>query len=371
MGVTRFLGALVGLLCLATRPARAEDAPSADALLASSRVLRDEQAKVVSALLARPDGRSRAWGAYLAAEHRIEEASPRLAELLGTMGGGKDRTEAPALLAVLDALVRLRADVGAKTLLPIVESRSTLYAPAAIALVIRGPEQAACLDAFRAFDAEDRSDEASWLALGNTLAGRGTAGFVRELLSRLTLRLEVSVVASSVGGGSGGSMSGFGDGRLDVPEGYPPLFLYSLTLRPAEGDVLLAPGRRPVHLHRRQLRVGFGSSTRLTQERDLERLGWIADAAGTRSEDLPVKASSPVVIEWTDAAAFLAGVAAARDAIARGHADLVRKLVAAGLLGAGEAAGLRPRIEVEVEDEREDKSVPLPPIPEAGTTGAK
>jgi hypothetical protein len=127
--------------------------------------------------------------------------------------------------------------------------------------------------------------------------------------------------------------------------------------------VLLAPGRKPVHLRRRRMTGGFGSVRSTHPGRADDRLGWIADLLGTEPERLSVRTRAGVTVRWSDADAYLAEVGTARQAVLDGWWSLVRRLVDAGHLPEGDGRLRVPRLETSVRDDRTDRSLPLPPLP--------
>ncbi|MCU0724200.1 MAG: hypothetical protein MUE73_00175 [Planctomycetes bacterium] len=368
------------LLMAALSAARLSDGECAD-LIAPSAALRQ---------LASPEPREVAWGARFAGETGLREAVPGLLAVLRREAGAElDRESLFLRATVLDALIRLGAEVPAADLLP--HAKDLLVPAVVIALSRRPADHRPELS--RLFDELETGDPDAWLAAGNLLFALRAPEFAARLLGRLRMDLRVRVFSDDKPClEPGGSVTGCS--YADVPEGWPPLAVYKLggpppsdwpaSLPPLLPRFLVADGIRPIFARRvGGERVWFccaGDGT----DRDECRAEWLAELLrGARAKpgkddvrrrrwwrlrplDLPLDLGPParivVDVRWTGRQPFLRQVRAEEEALRATFRDGVRHLAAAGVLTREEGRALRPEVRVTVDDRRTDRRAPLPPL---------
>jgi hypothetical protein len=302
-----------------------------------------------------------AWGAYLAGERCDGAAIPALRRLLAARLADESRHDRVVRRTVLDALIRLEADVPWEELEVLPRSHGTEV----LVLLARRPRanRAALLELF------DRPlSQRQWLAVGNLLAAQRAPGFAARLLERLETVLRITVVEPeqcSVGGGSRRILGGSGDAVLRVEEGWPPVARYFLLERCRPGARPLAPGRRPIWVIRVEAKQGprgFGDQHR-RYDRHVLRLEYLAQLLGREPDRAGLERETSTRIVWEDPRDFVREALTARGDIVARHRRVVRELLNGGLLTAEEASALEPRIVLRVEDRRELKVPALPSLP--------
>ena len=178
---------------------------------------------------------------------------------------------------MLDGLVRIGARrVELKELKP--HLRGITYCPALVLIAQQPKRHSGAL--LELYERHETGSRLTWQACGNLLVEHAEREFAPLVLAKLEVELRITVRDSDsfTGGGSGGWGGGIGDGRLDVPKGYPPTAMYSLSDRGRAGEIVLAPGVRPIYYLRkvrRGTRIGFGSSSR-ELDRTPIRFEWLA-----------------------------------------------------------------------------------------------
>jgi len=306
-----------------------------------------------------------AWGAYLAGRNDVADAIPRLVDLIRTVPGPKEKERCLVVRAAFDALIRLKASVPPKLLEPHLTSRFQVQALILLASQQRvDPEL--LLRLYDRYATEMMGT--TGIAFGNLLARERVPGFAPRLLRHVEMKLVVTVVDEGWSGSGGGRRIGgrSGDGRLDVPEGFPPTVFYHLTDRERPGAVMLADGPRPVRWYRIERtgrKLGFGSSSSAVDRKELIR-EWLARLIGVEVKDLGIPEHSSRSLRFADAEACAADIAAFRDKLLSRYWKLVAALVEKNLLSLAEARALRPSVALTVKDERKDKTTKLPAIPE-------
>jgi hypothetical protein len=264
----------------------------------------------------------------------------------------------------LDALIRLDATVPSETLIPHLRTKAAWLA---LILIAREPakNRGILTDLFDRWAKDQEHLPIGAVAVGNLLAQVRAPGFAARLMARTPTRLVLRVMDPGHGG-SGGRRSlriGFGDGRADVPEGFPPHVIYRLV--EGHGGTLLADGPHPVSWVRQEMegrRVGFGGRTPRFER--IECLnGWLAAMLGTRPEPVEIPATRSITIRFETPEAYVDEALAARDRILGRYWSVARDLVARKLLTLEEARGLTFGVEVEIVDERTDRSDALPALP--------
>jgi len=321
----------------------------------------------VSAQLRSEDLATIAWGGWVAGERHLTETEDLLRGTLRRLAERPFDERKFAVLAVLDGLVRIGAtSVTFDELEP--HLKGITHDPALI-LVARQP----LLHARELLDLYERHGDGNrlvWQMCGNLLVERAPRAFAPAVLAELGVELKITVMDSDVfgGGGRGVSSGGaFGDGRLDVPEGYPPTVMYTISDRGDVGDVVLAPGERPIYYKRkvrRETRFGFGSSRR-TIERMPIRFEWVATMLGTSTGALGLEPKMRGGID-VRREEYLPSAIAARQRVLTQFDELVSQLREKGLLSPEEADVAQLEVVLSVQDVREDSSVALPEIPPVG-----
>lgn len=306
----------------------------------------------------------RAWGAYIAGHHGLEDAIPELRGLLHSMAGKEDekphrkvaRLEHYLCYAALDALIRLEARVPSHELL----SLPGRFKTHAFLLLAGEPEenQGALLDLIRS----SPTARECWTAVCNLLVPLKTPGITAFLLENLYLKVDLAVLdPGKFGGGAGGGVVS-GDAWFSVPEEFPPITLYDLEERWRAGCILVADGDHPIYCRRRIVEPGksAGSGSQGGRRKNNKyRMEFLARLAGVDVEELDFKPHRSERIEWTDAAAFKIDVSAIRTIAGKDFESFAAFFQSLGLLSPEEMDALKPSIEFDVHDLREDKSEEL------------
>jgi len=310
----------------------------------------------------------RAWGAYLAGRDGVADAVPLLTEMIRTVPEYKDKTGRLVVRAAFDALIRLKLPVRAEVLKP---HLSGYFGTPALILLTRSPEALpeALLPLFGRYGSGMMGGHG--IAVGNLLCKEKVPGFAARLLRGLKLDLNVSIVDQGFGGRGGSHSLGVsaGDGRLNVPEGFPPVAIYLLTDRERPDSVLLADGPRPIRwyrIERKGPRVGFGSVGSRVDFKELAR-EWLAVLSGIPVKEQGIPETSSTSLVWSDGKTYLKHVTARRDAILARYWKLVAALMTKEVLALDEALALKPKVTVTVHDSRkkpggiEFPELPAPP----------
>lgn len=308
----------------------------------------DIEQRVVAGLLASPDPGQQAWGAQLAGNYGQAKFVPDLRKLL--VG-----THPDVQLQALDALIRLNAEVPSDELLLIWPTHRT---PVLILLARAAQEN---LEVLRSLTKEEL-DPKEWVAVYNLLVSNKAPGIAAELVGALKVRVTVTVrdsaeVGPGYGAGEGGSIASCGG--IGFRPGFPPLHLYVLADRAQPGDVVLAPGRHPIHYRRQQT----GSSSYSSIDRNAYRYDYLADLLMTQPEYLPLRREVSRAVDWKGADEYLAELQAARQQVEADFQSLVRKLKERDLVTSRETDGLKPKVDFEIFDGRANQQPPLPAAP--------
>lgn len=320
----------------------------------------------VLAKLQSPEVRDRAWGAYLAGKEHVKAAIPFLVDRLREPAGAETDEGRHCLRNVFDALIRLDARVPREALAPWL-SGGFRY-PALILASRETPAFAEALESIFATQSGDRI----WpfhVAIGNLLAASPPRGFALEVLKRIPLRLHVVVhdPGAPAGVGIGGrSSASFGDGRVRIPEGFPPWVAYDLTFEgEKEGATLLADGDVPVYSVRTERAEpgGYGSGNRSESARDCA-LGWMKKLLRAGADAAVIDPDRTLEVAWAGPDDYVRRVAAARDALLGDGYALLAECVKRGLVTAAKARALTLSVAVDRNDSRAERT-PLPDLPES------
>jgi hypothetical protein len=326
----------------------------------------DELSTRVDDLLASSEARDIAWGAYLSGKLDLTGRAPVLATALALASEDESTESEYVRIALLDALIRLKADVEPELLLKLF--KQGYRAETIILLVYAMPRsQAVLLDL-----ADGWLDGTEWTAACNMLADAKTPGFAALLLRHVHVSVTVTVQdESTLGRGHGiGCGGGIRHGSLYPlvkPEGFPPLFYYSLSRYPHGGSTVIAPGREAVYMASQSYPAPdprTAATKAYSQGPSGDLLAYIAEMLNTSPEALELKDYVSRTVMWTDPATYVSDVNEIRSEIVRAHAALRKELVDASLMTKVEARAIAPNIEITVEDERGNRKPRLPRLPD-------
>ena len=209
-----------------------------------------EMANRAKQLLESTQLKDKAWGARLAASLRLPGFEKTLiAELYACQKSRDAATDGPEyayIQSLFDSLIELEAEVPADAIAPY---RSRWKAEAII-LLARGRQTTSTLLEMH----REKLAAAEWIAITNLLLQRRSA----QLLERMLERTPVyhSFFIREPGNqdyfyGPGPSHWDQGEGtRRNLPSGFPPISLYTLTLNADSGNSLIAAGPRNVYFRR-------------------------------------------------------------------------------------------------------------------------
>jgi hypothetical protein len=318
----------------------------------------------IHAWLSSGDSRLIAWGAYFAAQNGGSDTSGQLLHLLESWNGSGAAKHVPgeigagAMTEVLDALILLQSEVT-----PIQSASIAEYFPVQAAIF-----------ASRLPIVEARPLELSWYGdgAGNNgprldrvaammLSKAPPPGFAADIVAKSKERLRVSVVDG--GGAGGGYGGGCGCGLISGDSaGWPPIYVYRLEEnRPGSTDpVLIEAGGDRVTYHRVVEPGGGGCAAGIGPLDDRARHNLLAEMVGFTKETMPWKEQESASIQWSGGESFLRDL---QDLVAGEEAKLhetVETLFEKGLLTANEVNSLRPKLLVQVNDDRMNKDAALP-----------
>ncbi len=269
--------------------------------------------------------------------------------------------------AMLDALIQLHSPLEASTLTSIARQFPT---EATILMLQDAPRNQSPLASVR----EGPVTHDVWVAASNALARLRAHGFTAALLRELSLVNSVFVLdpGKPARGSPGAGM--IGTSSTQVPPGFPPIALYSLTAKWAAGEELVSDGPIPIYLERTAIDASrpliWSSDTRCYRYPEdcyprncpgcqLERLEYLASLAHISAAEVGRAIHPVLTIEWSTRSQVDAAVSQAVEEQTAGIQHLVRLLSSVGALENSEL-GIRLRIEVRIEDQRGDQSVSLP-----------
>lgn len=346
------------LLCVASARASGQGSEEPKSATPSFVQLGDANAEAAR-LLKSYENRERAWGAYLIGLYGLKEQTPALVSILedeSLSGGGLE--EAIVRQAALDALIRLDAEVSADVLL-----RVYAYAPDEVLILLaRSPRenQSALLKLFT-----EETSNVRWLAAGNLLAGTRAPGFAARLLAGLKIKASVYVFDTEgehqmLGSGRNGG-GGCGGGDMSHGGEFPPVGYYDLEDHAKRGAVVLAAnGPLAVYYTRGLYHSHCNPSVDWWLERDSARVDYLEELLPGADEMTSFRDSLWQEVVCKDAPQCLKAFAGARDRVKRAYEVMLRRLLNDGLLDGADAAELKPNITLDINDQRERKSFPLP-----------
>ncbi len=317
-------------------------------------------------LLDSDDIAAQAWGAFLAGQYRLTALLPRLVAYLPPPTNEAHVTDAQDCFyrSLVDALIRLDADIPADTLSQLYRR----YPDESIILLPKssGDNQASLLSIF-----QQQMPTLRWRAIGNMLAEARAPGLT-SLLMRQMQEINVSIAVWDDNGGVGcGGSIGSGTSERTVPEGFPPVALYSLTDKPERTVGIVASQPHPIYYQRWVFELGdhfrMGSPGSVWDSdygdgRDHFRFEYLALMLDERLEDVEFDSRPARTIQWQGPTEYLRKVELVCARVLEQYDALVVRLAAYGLLSQYEATGLNARVHLRIHDFREDKGIRLPEI---------
>jgi hypothetical protein len=308
--------------------------------------------------------REKSWGAHLAAACQMPWlAGEIVAELerLHPETLAKLRWDSELYWlgrSMLDALIQLRQPLPSSVLASIAEG---FPVEGTILTLPNAFENRLLLAAVRA-----RPGGGEWVAAGNALARVRAPGFAAALLAEIRLTHSVWVSDNGVapGRGEAGSLAS-GSPTLRVPPGFPPVGVYRLTAQPAPDDELVSDGAVPIYSQRAIIEPGVDRTLAWLPEGYCSRcleIGYLAELAHVSNSDVSLAVEPQTAVKWTDPMRLDAEISRSLAAQQAAVRQLAGSLVSAGVLETREL-GMALHIDVLVEDQRSDRSVPLPKYP--------
>jgi hypothetical protein len=309
-------------------------------------------------LLDSQDFSERAWGAYIAGENGFSELQPKLQ---GILEDGIALTDQCLVRSVLDAAIKMRADLPSKTLAAIYRR----YPDETTILLAQSPQRHTDL-IISLFQGQGVSTR--WLALGDLLLGAKAPGFPLVLMQDLKqMHITVSVHdPNDAGGGIGG---GWGEGIEDfkVPIGYPPVTVYSLSDRSSPDAGIIAKGPRTIYAIKAV--INPGASARIQNgggfisdywESNAYRLEYLSSMLDLPKDDIQFNKHFTMV--WNGPAQFAQDLTLLCDRILEKYDRILALLLDADLISRSEAETLESSIFLKFSDFRRDKNIELPEI---------
>lgn len=343
--------------CLALSAQRPEDL---------YRATTDRLLPTVQEQLRSQDALQVAWAAYCARKLGLVAASADLQRALGSWTDREGAEPRHVRRVLLDALLQLDVRVPNASLLPHIEE-----IPAFLLLCRDVSHHAALLPCL---DGPLQNSSMRWLAAGNLMSARKSAGAAAPILHQAVFCTYVDVVdpeqqspdkRTAAARAKAPSLVTDSDSKgaeahavNPAPKGFPPAVRYDLTSEGRPGMTLVAPGHYSVFA-RFDETSGFSHESGLRPE-DRESVLW----AWLRVFlDEPALAGGSVqAIEFRTEQQLKVDVAATREKSEREMSSLVGRFVSAGLLTEDEAKKARPSTIVLIQDLRKNSAVPLPRI---------
>jgi hypothetical protein len=302
-----------------------------------------EQA-TVAALLSSSDPAQLAWGAELAANYQQKTFVPAIISLL-------DFGNADVQLCAFDALIRLNADVTEKTLARFLSNPDALEP--IIVLLARDPKAHAAF-LMRALD-QPLSDR-HWVDVNSFLAATPPPSYTARLLRDWTIK--DAVLVREDGPGSGADVGYACGGVLGPPRpGFPVIPRYNIYEGPHPGATLIASGPHSIFYMREN---GTGDC-RVGVPRDRYRLDYLRYMARIDAQSPEGRRPSAPVIRWAGPEDYVSKASAYLTSLRVFVTNLRSQLVHAGVLTESDSLN-GPSLEIEVQDRRDDRTIPLPII---------
>jgi len=314
-----------------------------------------QRAAEITRDLGSADIRTVAWAAYDAGRYHLTDAAPSLVRLLAPAPAPLDRERWALVDVVLDALIQLDARVPAAEIVKFAEPRPVQTLVLLTAATGREGvlvDQLAMTKGYR------------WYAAANILLRDKSPGLARHLFG--TVRLDLTIVVSEREPGAGAlgdsSSVGVGDGIGVNPKDFPPHAQYRFEGAAWSGFVVLAAGPHPIYYSRTvSTTLQYPTSfPEIGGPTDDDRLDYLRALGSDTMMGVPLRAESRAWARWTTAEAFLRRVEELRRDLERRYRYLQTIVMRA--TGVPLDAAAPPRIDIRVEDQRTDRSVPLPEI---------
>jgi hypothetical protein len=316
------------------------------------------------ALLHSRDIHSKAWGAwYSGASHDPSMYAPLLAELrlAQPLSNSAPGTESYAYIqALLDALIQFSQGVSADDLLPF----ENLWRPEILILLNTNP--AASEDALLNMR-EHPMPEGEWIAVNDLLFAISSKRFFDRTLHEIEIRHDFVITDPVQGYGSGGSIGCGGTGYYRIfSSAFPPIATYQLKTTMAPGDTLLEPRPVPVYYRRTVITGGLNELTGtqspvVSSEARQTLMARFLGAAGYLSEEKSEALfHAKTFIGWQSPAQTETETQTALAQQSAAIQSLIADIEQQGLL---QAAGMRLPVTITIDDQRQDRTQPLPTIP--------
>jgi hypothetical protein len=320
---------------------------------------------LAGAWLGSPDPRLQAWGAYAVLRDWLTDATPTLLQMLARYSPGEDAARHDAMLAVLDALIQMGANVPAA-------DAQRIYAEfpvQSLILLSRAAEgnAPALMDIFE----NERREPAAWLAAGNLLLAQRAQGFAAAVLEGMTVHALVTVTEPNSGGGFGGSNLCTGLGGAAQPKaGWPAVGIYAFggcgdSVKP--GAMMLAAGADPAYYYRQvnssyQMDATRGCCGVCRPDKDLVRQHYLTALLAASADDPPVRAHISQTIAWQSVDAYRQELQAFIAGQEHVFTELARRLGSQELLSDEEVKSLVPTLEIRIWDQRASRGPALPAL---------
>ena len=310
-----------------------------------------------------------AWGLREAVEARLVGAADIVRSVLDRAMANRADGGDSLLACAVDAIIELDIPLAPERIRELAPRLST---PVALMLVARDPR--AFRDLLHPY-LTTRGDDDLWTATCNLLTSIRDPVATAHLVGRLGMRASVTVRDPGVKehgfGGKGESISsGCGCGQVTTPtrDGWPPRSYWTLRATPGDHTRLVAPGREPIYAERREIEVGdFVCSSRpSTWMRDYDAVQYVADLLGWKRDRLQFSLWEYRYVEFTGVDAWTKELEDVRRTLLGSWWRVLAACYVGGLLSPAQILTLRPRIQLEIRDERSVKEPELPSIPALG-----
>jgi hypothetical protein len=306
-------------------------------------------------LLQSSDWAQKAWGAYFAGHLHGNSLRPLVAEQIHAAAS----LTAPAdyISVLLDAAVELNLELPAAEIEPF----QARWTAASMILLARSPDSEESL--LRLGDAKWFS--LPWLAANNLLFQKKSPRWYRRVLEELNVTHRFVVVDEGSGVGVGGSSMCTACGAgVPAPksQGFPPIAIYSLGLKPATGSSVVAAGPHTVYYVLKHL-TGDTTDTLSSCAETLDvadiREGYLAAFADVPEKEIRAGLHRQTSITFHNAGQFLRvaveSLQEQEQQIRHWFEEIDRK-------GPRTPKGARLRVTMEITDWRRDRAEPLPAI---------
>lgn len=352
---------LLALVLDCLGPLQAQERPNRPDPSASTAIV-----PLAAQLLVSEDVRLQTWGAFLAGQYRLTALLPQLVAYFPLPSIEATLSDAQECLyrSLVDSLIRLDADLPADMLIQLYQR----YPDESVILFAKSPQDKlqSLLTLFN-----QRMPPLRWQAIGNLLAEArvpGLAGLLMKQMEEINVSIAVWENAGGIGCGGGG---GYGTTDRRVPDGFPPVALYMLTYQQEHTTGVVAPRPHPIYYRRwafepgDRFRVGSEGmvwDSHYGDGRDDCRFAYLAMLLGERVEDVKFDSKPDREIKWSGPGDYLIYVESVCAQVLEQYDDLVMRLAAFGLLSHSEYASLNARVHLRINDQREDRGIPLPEI---------